>query len=309
MPPSNRRPLYSDSDMAPAQPEGAAPAAGSGGGGGGSGASPPGVGTVGAVGGGAALSPPGGGADAALDDGVPRLFTKQPCTVKGLAAALSAGVLGYLFGFVPGMIRHRASKWALVHLDGCRSAQSLAIMSGAYTAVHCICQRVRQVEDGWNRGLAGCATGLVLGWGNGPLGALQSCAGIGGLSYLIDFGGGAAEASTLPDGRPGRRGVGGAGGGASDGGAGGGARREVERRVREAMALPPVAFLGECFRVAYFDGCGGCSGGGGGGCSPWPLPAAAMRAPQQAAVAAASGSGSSGTGKQRRRRQRGESSP
>eukprot|EP00882_Tetradesmus_deserticola_P019281 GHRQ01020743.1.p1 GENE.GHRQ01020743.1~~GHRQ01020743.1.p1 ORF type:complete len:225 (-),score=84.91 GHRQ01020743.1:344-1018(-) len=68
-------------------------------------------------------------------------------------------------------------------------------MSGMYTAVHCICQRIRMVEDGWNRGIAGCSTGLVLGWKAGPWSALQSCAGIGLLSALIDLGGGAAEAA------------------------------------------------------------------------------------------------------------------
>lgn len=42
-------------------------------------------------------------------------------------------------------------------------------------------------------------TGLVLGWSNGPWGALQSCAGLGLISALIDFGGGveAAEARVL----------------------------------------------------------------------------------------------------------------
>lgn len=83
----------------------------------------------------------------------------------------------------------------MVHAQGVASASQLAIMSGMYTAVHCICQRIRMVEDGWNRGIAGCSTGLVLGWKAGPWSALQSCAGIGLLSALIDFGGGAVDAA------------------------------------------------------------------------------------------------------------------
>jgi import inner membrane translocase subunit TIM22 len=227
----------------------------------------------------------------------------QPCTVKGLAAAFSAGMLGYLFGFVPGVIRHRASKWALVHLDGVRSAQSFAVMSGAYTAVHCICQRIREVEDGWNRGLAGCATGLALGWGNGPAGALQSCAGIGGLSYLLDFGGtGAAEA----------RGIGpllesgavqrGRQLGCVDDSSGDLRQKQrgqgdFKRQLRALVTMPPLAFLGQCCRVAYFDGCG-CNGGTGGGlagcCTVGPGPLAVAGAASEGGISS----------EQRRRRSR-----
>lgn len=38
----------------------------------------------------------------------------------------------------------------------------------------------------WNGAASGCATGLALGWGNGPLGALQSCAMLGVFSYIVD---------------------------------------------------------------------------------------------------------------------------
>jgi hypothetical protein len=287
MPASNRRPLYSGDEGDQAAGLLAGPGAGalSGGGDGGSGSA----------------------VDAAeLAAAVPVLFTKQPCTVKGLAAALSAGMLGYLFGFVPGVIRHRASKWALTHLDGMRSAQSLAIMSGAYTAVHCVCQRIRQVEDGWNRGMAGCATGLVLGWGNGPLGAAQSCLGIGGLSYLIDFGGaGAAEAAAMPGvpsgANAGSRHAAGSSSGGGSGSSGGGASdpqrrrgglpRDVERRLNEFMRLPPMAFLGEACRVAYFDGCA-CNGGGGGGGGAKGAAAAAAAASRDGERGAAAAGGS-----------------
>jgi len=46
------------------------------------------------------------------------------------------------------------------------------------------------VEDGWNRGIAGCSTGLVLGWKAGPWSAVQSCVGLGLISALIDLGSG-----------------------------------------------------------------------------------------------------------------------
>ncbi|KAF6255698.1 hypothetical protein COO60DRAFT_187159 [Scenedesmus sp. NREL 46B-D3] len=120
---------------------------------------------------------------------------RQPCTLKGVASAAYAGALGYFLGFVPAGIKFKGRQWGMVHAQGVASASQLAIMSGMYTAVHCICQRIRMVEDGWNRGIAGCSTGLVLGWKAGPWSALQSCAGIGLLSALIDFGGGAVDAA------------------------------------------------------------------------------------------------------------------
>lgn len=120
---------------------------------------------------------------------------KQPCTLKGISAAFYAGALGYFLGFVPATIKFKARQWGMIHSQGLASASQLALMSGMYTTVHCICQRIRMVEDGWNRGIAGCSTGLVLGWKTGPWGALQSCASLGLLSALIDLGGGAVEAA------------------------------------------------------------------------------------------------------------------
>lgn len=112
----------------------------------------------------------------------------QPCTFKGVSSAFAAGSLGFLIGFVPSAFRHRGQGWSLSLGDGWRSGQALAIMSGLYTVISCICQRIRLVDDGWNRGVAGCATGLALGWKGGPASALQSCAGLGAVSYIIDFG-------------------------------------------------------------------------------------------------------------------------
>jgi hypothetical protein len=68
-------------------------------------------------------------------------------------------MLGYFLGVVPAAIKFKARQWGMIHTQGLGSAQQLAVMSGMYTAVHCICQRIRMVEDGWNRGIAGCSTG------------------------------------------------------------------------------------------------------------------------------------------------------
>lgn len=133
---------------------------------------------------------------------------------QGMTGGLGAGMLGYFFGFVPALARYRGRAWGMVHGEGVRSAKQLALMSGLYTAVHCICQRLRLKEDGLNRGVAGCSTGLVLGWAGGPWAAAQSCLGIGAISYFLDFGelagegaarGRGAGAVRAPEGGRGRR--------------------------------------------------------------------------------------------------------
>lgn len=178
-------------------------------------------------------------------------------------------MLGYMIGFGPALIRHRARAWGLVHLEGVRSAQQLALMSGLYTAVHCICGRIRMKEDGWNRGLAGCSTGLVLGWSTGPWGAAQSCLGIGALSYFLDFGDLATQATKAGPAAASELGASGADSRAA-GGAGGGREqllpweeglRAMQRQLlapAAALSVPPLMWLGGC--------CGGPGGGRGGAC-------------------------------------------
>lgn len=136
-----------------------------------------------------------GGQDRVEAPNGPRAFQasreewKQPCTLKGMQSAFFAGTLGYMFGLVPSLIRNRLSAFGICHADGMASARTFAVMSGLYTTVSCICERVRMKDDGFNRGFAGCSTGLVLGWGGGPASAAQSCLGIGLISYLLDMGG------------------------------------------------------------------------------------------------------------------------
>lgn len=118
---------------------------------------------------------------------------EQPCTLKGIQSAFAAGAFGYLLGFAPAVFRFKAKSWGLINKEGWRSAQTIAVMSGLYTTVSCITARIRQKEDNVTRGISGCATGLAIGWQGGPLAMLQSCAGIGALSYIFDFGGSTTE--------------------------------------------------------------------------------------------------------------------
>lgn len=207
----------------------------------------------------------------------------QPCTIKGLTSAFFAGGLGYFFGIVPAAVKYRAKQWGAINAEGVKSAQTFAIMSGLYTAVQCICQRLRQVDDGFNRAAAGCSTGLVLGWKAGPWGAAQSCFFIGAISYVLDMGGGEAPAHAadlgpgarsrarccggLPDARAAapraaRAGSSGAAYEASSAAGCAKPRHQVQlslprlQPAREQLALPPLMWLGACCgQASYFSGC------------------------------------------------------
>ncbi|KAL6782263.1 TIM22C [Auxenochlorella protothecoides x Auxenochlorella symbiontica] len=112
---------------------------------------------------------------------------QTPCTLKGLSAGASGGALGFVFGFGGYWFSQRLKGNLRGSLaEGWGSAKTFAIMGGLYAAVGCFMQRLRQREDAWNGAASGCATGLALGWANGPLGALQSCAMLGAFSYFMD---------------------------------------------------------------------------------------------------------------------------
>lgn len=129
---------------------------------------------------------------------------QQPCSLKGLSSAVTGGMVGMLFGFVGGMWRNRSLKsLPLWRADGVSSAKYFAVMGGVYQFAQCLVERLRETDDGWNRGVAGCASGLAVGWKAGPLGAAQSCALFGVFSALFDASTGSAgpaQAAVLPGG-------------------------------------------------------------------------------------------------------------
>jgi hypothetical protein len=234
---------------------------------------------------------------------------EPPCAVKALGSAAAAGCLGYVIGAVPAAWRQfrlphdLIRQWHLVPMEAAKSARSLAIVSGTYALVHCLVCRVRLgSDDGLSRGAAGCATGLAMGFtspGGGWAQALQSCAGFGLLSYVLDLGGGgaggggggggggagdAAAAHAAEVRRPaaagGRAAAGGSGGGGVGGGAsssrwheGGGAPSAVAMAVAAAGAALMAAARGpereeEEARARRGEGSGG--GGSGGAAPSWP---------------------------------------
>lgn len=122
----------------------------------------------------------------------------QPCTLQAIGSAIPSGIIGWVFGFVPSVVSNRKfSAWKTWTSDAGASGKNLMVFSGVYGLVHCVLTRMRQHDDWINRGVAGCATGLAVGWSGGPQAAGQSCLGIGLLSSVIDLGslGGEAPAN------------------------------------------------------------------------------------------------------------------
>ena len=57
----------------------------------------------------------------------------------------------------------------------------------------------------WNGAVSGCATGLALGWSQGPSSALQSCAMLGAFSYFLDGMAGGDDAAHAASSSAGRK--------------------------------------------------------------------------------------------------------
>ena len=122
--------------------------------------------------------------------------TKVPCSIQGITSGLGGGVLGYVFGFGRTLLTTRKLK--ALHAAGVESGTTFAVFGGVYAAALCFCSRIRQKDDFWNGGLAGCATGVVVAWKGGPVSALQSCIGIGVLSAVFDVIGKEPTAEACP---------------------------------------------------------------------------------------------------------------
>ncbi|CAL8464408.1 g3943 [Coccomyxa elongata] len=114
--------------------------------------------------------------------------SQLPCILNGAMAGFSGGALGYVFGFGGKLIRHRGKgRFKACKMEGWNSAKSFAIFGGVYAFASCIAQRLRQKQDAINGGIAGCATGLALGWSGGPAAALQNAVMLGLFSYVVDY--------------------------------------------------------------------------------------------------------------------------
>ena len=112
---------------------------------------------------------------------------KTPCSISGLTAGLSSGMLGYVFGFGGYWMKERTKGvWKIGLQEGWKSAKTFALLGGLYAGVSCFMLRIREKSDAWNAAVSGCSTGLVLGWKSGGISALQSCVLFGMFSFFVD---------------------------------------------------------------------------------------------------------------------------
>jgi len=123
---------------------------------------------------------------------------RTPCSISGISAGISSGMLGFVFGFGGYWLKERLKgTWKASMRDGWGSAKTFAVLGGLYAAVSCFMVRLRQKNDAINSAVSGCSTGLAVGWKNGSSSALQSCVLFGAFSYFMD--GMSAEATTEMD--------------------------------------------------------------------------------------------------------------
>mmetsp|Transcript_4096 Transcript_4096/g.11898 ORF Transcript_4096/g.11898 Transcript_4096/m.11898 type:complete len:149 (-) Transcript_4096:169-615(-) len=66
------------------------------------------------------------------------------------------------------------------------SSKTFGLMGGMYTFMACASRKIRGKDDAVNLAIAGCASGIALGWEGGPMSALQSCAGMAAFSWFFD---------------------------------------------------------------------------------------------------------------------------
>eukprot|EP00899_Mesostigma_viride_P008178 jgi/Mesvir1/17361/Mv08671-RA.1 len=107
------------------------------------------------------------------------------CLAYGIGSALSGGIMGGIWGLGSGGFRTKSLKGGLTEAGS--SAKTFALMGGLYSGVLCYSRKLRGSEDALNSGIAGCVTGMALGWGGGPGSAIQSCVGFGLFSWVLDY--------------------------------------------------------------------------------------------------------------------------
>ncbi|WZN62824.1 subunit TIM22 of chloroplast inner membrane translocase [Chloropicon roscoffensis] len=113
---------------------------------------------------------------------------QELCLLNGVAASLGSGFLGWVIGFGSGIIRLKVegSRFRTSIQKANSSSKTFGLMGGMYTFMACAARKIRGKDDAVNLAIAGCASGIALGWEGGPVSALQSCAGMGAFSWFFD---------------------------------------------------------------------------------------------------------------------------
>merc|ERR1739848_634546 len=120
--------------------------------------------------------------------GTPAVVGEELCLLNGVAASLGSGILGWVIGFGSGIVRLKVegSRFRTSLQKAKASSKTFGIMGGMYTFTACASRKIRGIDDAITLAIAGCASGIALGWEGGPVSALQSCAGMGAFSWFFD---------------------------------------------------------------------------------------------------------------------------
>ncbi|CAI5992124.1 unnamed protein product [Closterium sp. NIES-65] len=106
------------------------------------------------------------------------------CIGLAVGSAISGGAIGGLFGLVSGLFRREGFKKAMSEAGA--SGRTFAIMSGVHSLVSASLKKIRDKDDVINHAVAGCATGIALGWGGTPVSMLQNCAGFAVFAFIFE---------------------------------------------------------------------------------------------------------------------------
>lgn len=103
------------------------------------------------------------------------------CLAKNLLTFSSPSISG------SGSLRHRGpGRLKAGWKAGREGGKNFAIFGAVYSLALCYAKKFRKTEDPINSAIAGCCTGLALGWKGGPTAALQNCLTLGAFSWVLE---------------------------------------------------------------------------------------------------------------------------
>uniref|UniRef100_A0A7S3U9A0 Mitochondrial import inner membrane translocase subunit TIM22 n=1 Tax=Picocystis salinarum TaxID=88271 RepID=A0A7S3U9A0_9CHLO len=119
-------------------------------------------------------------------NGAVRPTTQNSGAVNWLSGIESAD-LCWLPNPGSGSLRHRGhGRLKAGWKAGREGGKNFAIFGAVYSLALCYAKKFRKTEDPINSAIAGCCTGLALGWKGGPTAALQNCLTLGAFSWVLE---------------------------------------------------------------------------------------------------------------------------